>query len=204
MSQLTEAEAALDAAQNAYSKAQGAANAAQARADEFRQRVASGGGAAVTPAQLADADHSADHANLVAAGASQGIHELTNAVSAARADEEVDQIVTTLPKLGDEVVAALDAVGDALAEFEAAAGSFDAFVERARARLATAGGESPRVKTQPYGVARVDGIPLSKCRASSHLARAILPTMRAVKAPDFATTELKALAQGASPIPTTN
>jgi len=204
MSALTNAEAELEAAQATYSKTQGAANAAQAHADELRQRVASGDVAGVTPSDLAEAAQAADHAALVATGASQGLTELTNAVSVARVDEEVDGIVSMLPVLGSKVIAALDAVGDALAEFEAAAGSFDAFVERARARLATAGGESPRVKSQNYGVARVDGIPLSKCRASSHLARAILPAMKAVRAPDFCTTELTTLAQGASPIPTSN
>jgi hypothetical protein len=174
MSALTDAERALEVAQAAYSTAQGAANEAQAHADELRRRVASGDGADVSPTQLAEADHASDHATLVATGAYQGMDKLTEVVNAARADEEVDRIVSTLPQLGSEVVAALDNMKEALATFKTAAQNYDGFVDHAKARLATAGQASPRVRNQQAGVTRVDQFTLAKCHASRHLARTVL------------------------------
>ncbi|HEX3842661.1 MAG TPA: hypothetical protein VHU85_17855 [Acidimicrobiales bacterium] len=204
MSKLTDAQQIHDAAAAKSGAAIEAASAARAHAANLRQRVAAGAGDEVTATDLADADHAADHAELVSAGAHQALQGLGQAVQAARADEVCDRIVAELPALGSAVYEALDALASDLAKLVSAASDYDRFAEDAVHVLNTAGRESPRVKIGRFDAPSVDRLPLASCRGWSQLAAALVPVAAALGAHSNDVTVLQNVAQGAPTLPSTN
>jgi hypothetical protein len=199
---LSEATAAHDAAQEREQEAQAALSAAQAHAVAIRQQV-SAGHPNVTPAALAEADDAVEHARLAAQGAEAAVGPLQAAVQRAQADALVESVVQALPGYGDAVAAALDVLVADVATFVARVREFDGFIDQVLPQLDNVAPVSSRVKFPKYGAPQVDGYALTSVRGASQLAAILLRPMQDIGAPNFALTELRTLAQGASSIPTT-
>jgi len=198
---LEAAEGALEAARLTYARALTAANDTKAAASALRARVLAGTGQDVGPSDLAAADQAAEHAALVLQGAESALPGLSAAVQAARADEECDAIVEALPGLGSAVLDTLDGVTAALEALCTAAAAYDDHVAAAVHRLDKIGQSSPRVDLRRYGPPTVDRLPLSSSRGAAQLARVVLPTLQALRAPTGLVEGLKTLAAGAPNLP---
>lgn len=203
MSTLIEAQQALIEAKANAARAATAAAEARSKAAQLRARVAGGDGKKVGPSDLAAADQAAEHADLVAEGATAPLAELHDTVRSLEQDQECDQITVGLTERAQPVCDALAALEAPLAAFIAAAREYDAFADHARRRVKTVLSTGhPRVKAQQHGDPRVDGIPIRGCRPASQLAQALLPAMAAVGAPSFTTSGLSLLAEAAHQLPT--
>jgi hypothetical protein len=189
----------LDAARAVHQQASAVADQTQAHEAEIRASL-SAGETRFTPLDLATAKADAEHAALISEGTQTPLASLQLAVSAARADEEIEVITAGLPPLGAAVVELLDDIGDSLAELVQAARRYDDFAEASARSLQTVGRDSPRVSLDTRGPTRVDRIALRSCHADRHLAALIAPTMRALGAPDFSFAEMKMLAEAAPEI----
>ncbi len=203
MSTLEEAEEAHEAARTTHGEALSAANAARARASDLRNRVATGEATDIGPSVLAEADDHANHAALVAEGSARSLAQLGEAVQAARADAECDQVVSTLPDLGTRVLEALARLVDDLDPLIAAATAYDNFAAYSVHRIRTTALSNPRAKIDRFSTPSVDRMPLGSCRGASQLARALVPAMEALDAPGALVEGLRELAAGAPALPTT-
>ena len=137
MPTLDEAQNALDAAHAAKESTRIAAqNAANAAADLRAQLKAGGRGSAkITAADIATADQAAEFAALAHQGAAADVAPLAAAVKEARANEACDQVLTRLPALAQDVVAALATIEAVLPQLVTVAAEYDEFVEGAIQQL---------------------------------------------------------------------
>ena|ERR1700728_1567949 len=203
MTTLSDAQAAHHQAQNEHSAAVAAASIAQSHAVSLREQIASGHGPHISADDLAVASQRAEHAGLVAAGATAALVGLDAAVQEAKANQVADEVAGAVPMLGTRVLDALDAVGAALVDYQDVAQDFDGYVTSAAKQLNAVGSASPRYRAPRHGSPEVDRISLAQCHADRHLARIVGPALAALGAPVFATTELKTLGQAAGNIPST-
>jgi hypothetical protein len=201
MPSLTEIQAEAEAAHAAYAEAVSAASAATTHAAELREWVRSSKGHDVTSDALARADQAADHAALAVDGARCGLADLTERVQAARREELCDEIVTTVPRLGNAVNGALDAVSVAVARYVAEVAAYNAYQDRARARLNKMGATSSRVQVQRHTHPTVDRLSVAPAHGDRLLLAELLVPLHELGAPAFVLTELKSVAGAATPLP---
>jgi hypothetical protein len=202
MTNLTDAQTALDEGQRLHAVAASTANFAASHVATLRTQIASGECPAVTSTELATAEQEATHAALVVTGAEAPLAGLAAAVRVAKDDAICDGISGTLPLLGRRLIDALERVEAALSEFTVAANVFDNFAADSLAKLNVSGLTSPRVNHPRYGHPTIDGHSLSQAHGDRLLASVVAPALEALHAPGFAIKEHKLLASAAIAPPT--
>ncbi len=170
---------------------------AERRLVDIRSAMTSGDPARYSAEDLAAAQRDLEHASLVAEGTQAVVGEMSAAVQRARADELCSEIAARLPKLGDDVVAALEALESALSAFVSASNTYNGFVGDSLRVLQDQATYTPRVNVQRWTPTSIDGMPLRPLRPEGQLAALVAPAMEAVKAPLYFVEDLRLLAQGA-------
>lgn len=112
----------------------------------------------------------------------------------ARADEFCDEIVTLLPRLGDELSAARDVLVTALDAYVAAASQYDTCMNDWIHRLGRIV-ETPRAVRERYKATTIDGLPLRVLRPETHLARLLAPAMAQLRGPLYIVADLRQLGE---------
>ena len=122
---------------------------------------------------------------------------MTEVADKARADELCDEIAALLPKLGDDVAAALESLEAALDAYLSAAEAYEACVHGWRARLPGVAVYTPRAVLDRYRAPAVDGLPLRQMRPEARLAHVVGPAMAQLRAPLFLVADLRQLGEAA-------
>jgi hypothetical protein len=105
--------------------------------------------------------------------------------------------------LGDDLLYTLNAVEAALSAFVTASQAFDGYASQALLAVNAGALSSPRVKTPRYGVPTVDQTSLAQAHGDRLVAAIVTPFLEQLHAPEFATRELRTVAQAAVAPPTT-
>ena len=200
MRTLTEAQADLDRAQAIHVEAQAKAGAAERRLAEVRSAISGSGASRYSPEDLAAAQRELEYAALTVEGTRSEVSETSAAVQRARAEELCTEVASELPRFGDDVVAALEALESALTTFVTATDRYNRFIGDSLSVLQGQADYTTRAKVQRWAPTSVDGLPLRPLRRESQLAALVVPAMEAVKGPLYIVQDLRLLAQGAPPV----
>ncbi len=197
-----EAQAAHDAANQAWDRALGVVRERQAELDRLVAALESPEGSDITPGDLADARAALEHAQHLVRGAERPLADLGRALNLARAEDACDLVGETLAPAAGAFRDALTKVEAALSAFVDAARTYDAVEAEVEHRiLPFSQSETPRIVHRQHRPMVVDGVALVRSRADGHLARAVCGAMKGLGAPAYAIDGLKLLADTASPLP---